>query len=57
MMTKQKPRLYRNPNYDDKEELRISGKSLLLLFFLTVGFFILAFICKGPTYGVLQYGC
>ena len=53
MMTKQKPRLYRNPNYDDKEELRISGKSLLLLFFLTVGFFILAFICKGPTYGVL----
>ena len=53
MMTKQKPRLYRNPNYDDKEELRISGKSLLSLFFLVVVFFVLCFIMKGPTYGVL----
>ena len=55
MMTKQKkPSLYKDPNYDvlDKE-LRISVKSLFLLFFLVVAFFILAFIAKGPTYGVL----
>ena len=52
MMTKQKPRLYKQ-TYDDREQLRISGKSLLLLFFLTVGFFVLAFICKGPTGGYL----
>ena len=55
MMTKQKkPRLYRDPNYRDLDnELRINGKSLLFLFFLTIGFFVLAFIAKGPTYGVL----
>ena len=52
MMTKQKPRLYKQP-YDDREQLRISGKSLLSLFFLVVVFFVLCFIMKGPTYGVL----
>jgi len=52
-MTKRKPRLYKNPNYNIDDELRINGKSLLFLFFLTVGFFVLAFIAKGPTYGVL----
>lgn len=54
MMTRKRPSLYRDPSYRDLDnELRINGKSLLLLFFLTVGFFILAFLCKGPTYGVL----
>ena len=55
VMTKQrKPRLYKSDRSEFLDtELRISVKSLFLLFFLTVGFFVLAFICKGPTYGVL----
>ena len=52
MMTKQKPRLYR-ATYDDREQLRISGKSLLSLFFLTLVFIVFCFLIKGPTYGVL----
>jgi len=55
MMTKQnKPRLYKSDRSEFLDtELRISVKSLFLLFFLVVGFFILAFLCKGPTMGYL----
>ena len=53
MMTKQKPRLYKANNYGDGDDLRISTKSLLSLFFLVFVFFVLCFIMKGPTYGVL----
>ena len=53
MMTKPRRSLYRNPNYDDKDELRISGKSLLSLFFLTLVYIVFCFLIKGPTYGVL----
>ena len=53
MMTKQqKPRLYK-ASYDDREQYRISGKSLLSLIFLTIVFIGLCFLIKGPTYGVL----
>lgn len=52
MMTQKKPRLYK-ATYDDGDDLRISTKSLLSLFFLVFVFFVLCFIMKGPTYGVL----
>ena len=53
MMTKQKkPRLNRDPNYRDLDnELRINGKSLLLLFFFVLMFILLAFIAVPQTYG------
>ena len=41
-----------HPDFLD-EEFHISGRELLLIFFLVFLFFAIAFICKGPTYGVL----
>lgn len=35
------------------EELTISVKSLLIIAFITILFFIVAFLTKGPTYGIL----
>lgn len=35
------------------DELYISTKQVLFVVLLGVVFFILAFICKGPTYGML----
>ena len=53
MMTKQKPRLYKNPDYNIDDELRISTKSLLLILFLCLLFGILAFLAVPQTYGFL----
>lgn len=36
-----------------EEEFRITGKQMLLIIFFVFLFFAFAFICKGPTYGVL----
>lgn len=49
-----KPRLGKgcHPDFLD-EEFSISGKQVLLIFFLVSLFFALAFICKGPTMGYL----
>lgn len=55
MMTKQdKPRLYRDPDYDImSKELRISVKSLLFIVFLCILFGVFAFIAVPQTYGFL----
>lgn len=41
-----------HPDFLD-EEFKISGKELIVIFFIVFFFFALAFICKGPTYGIL----
>ena len=52
MMTK---RLEKQPvcNHTMNDELRISSKSLLLLFFLVLAFFVLSFVFVPQTYGFL----
>lgn len=49
-----KPRLGKgqHPDFLD-EEFKITGKQLLLIFFLVFLFFTFCFVIKGPTYGVL----
>ena len=54
MMTSQKPRLNKQPNYNVLEkELRISVKSLLLLAFICILFLVFAFIAVPQTYGFI----
>ena len=54
-MNKKEPVRLGKEQYPDflEEEFKITGKQLLLIFFLVFLFFAFAFICKGPTYGVL----
>jgi len=53
-MTSKPARLNRKPNCRTLEdELTISVKTLLFLVLISILFIIMAFICKGPTYGML----
>ena len=36
-----------------EQQLTISAKTLWVLAFVSILFFVLCFICKGPTYGIL----
>ena len=55
MYSKPKPKtLHKQPTCKSlNDELTISSKSLFLIFLITILFLIMAFIAKGPTYGIL----